>query len=188
MTICDKYQGWLSFLPDEPLTDDQQLQLDAHLPTCTECQTIARMLTELDERLNVAPLLSPPSDFSINVMVKIHERKSRPGIGLLLTLIGLSALVIFAIVGSAGVAFSGLLTPVFAFVSNPDLLGIAGQSALVLLEVWQAALIGILDALQAIRATLISSPILVTALGMTFGLAMVAVQLIHQFTLKEGTA
>ena len=50
--------------PEERLTKDQEIELQAHLKDCAECQLLASAWQNVDQQLREAPLLAPMSGFT----------------------------------------------------------------------------------------------------------------------------
>jgi hypothetical protein len=63
------FEDWL--LDDQPLTNDQERQLNTHLRTCSSCTTLA----EVDLALKSVAMVEPAAGFTGRFQVQLAERK-----------------------------------------------------------------------------------------------------------------
>jgi hypothetical protein len=121
------FEDWL--LEDQPLTNEQQHQLDTHLRTCSSCSALA----EVNLALKVTRLAAPAQGFTDRFQLRLAARKQalrrRNSLGFIL------------LASSVLVVLGWIAWPVFK-----DLI----QSPVNLLTSWMTALVSFVASLQAL--------------------------------------
>lgn len=69
------YETYL--LSEEPLAQDHQRELNAHLETCAECRELKRAWQAIHGELLIAPTVAPQPGFSQRWSESLAERKAR---------------------------------------------------------------------------------------------------------------
>ena len=78
-----KYEEWLFAhigerdrqLPEEKLTEDQEIELQTHLKGCVECRLLASAWQNVDQQLREATLLAPKPGFTQRWELRLKQQR-----------------------------------------------------------------------------------------------------------------
>ncbi|NLE77326.1 MAG: zf-HC2 domain-containing protein [Chloroflexi bacterium] len=101
MTACERAKELLT--RRQPLTTNEQAQLEQHLRACPQCQVYAWGLQEVERRLSAPPVAAAPPQLLQRIMVQVQgearreSERRRSRIGSAPLLVGAAVLVMLAV-------------------------------------------------------------------------------------------
>lgn len=108
----EKYTEQISLWIDGELSSDEVNKLQTHLSNCTACTQFHQAMTQVEQALNKAVMVSPPPGFTQRFETRLQEQQIKQGrLWLGMTILIVSTLAMFVAAGAfVWIMFSGLET------------------------------------------------------------------------------